>query len=202
MKMLVRILSLGIFLGCCCYPRQGFAIVAPPAVLRINEWMTMNLSFPDETGETGAWIEIYNAGAGSVNLAGWHLTDNLGKPLQWTFPAGIALPVGGFYLVWADGKNLSNHANFRLSETGGVIGLFDPGGVLRDSVQYGLLPADGSQGRFPDGEANIGLLTTATPGAPNILEEVRVQASAQVVLLPRGAAWRYFDRGENLGTIW
>jgi len=202
MNMLVRFLSFGIVFGCWWCPRQGFATTAPPAALRINEWMTVNLSFPDEGGETGAWLEIYNAGNGVVNLAGWHLTDNLDKPVQWTFPAGIALPAGGFYLVWADGKIGPNHTNFRLNENGGMIGLFDPGGVLRDLVQYGALPPDGSQGRIPDGADTIELLAQATPGTRNSGAVVQVTASARVALCPTGAVWRYFDRGENLGTTW
>ena len=202
MNMLVRFLSFGIVFGCWWCPRQGLATIVPPPSLRINEWMTVNLSFPDENGETGAWLEVYNAGNSAVNLAGWHLTDNLDKPEQWTFPAGIALPAGGFILLWADGKNRASHTNFRLNENGGLIGLFEPGGALRDLVQYGALPAEVSQGRIPDGAAAIGILLNATPGAANSEAVLQVTASAQVALSPTGAVWRYLDRGENLGATW
>ena len=54
--------------------------------LIINEFVASNLpGLLDEDGDASDWIELYNAGATAVNLAGWSLTDASGDP--WVFPA-------------------------------------------------------------------------------------------------------------------
>lgn len=54
--------------------------------IRINEVMLGNsTSIQDENGEEYSWIEIYNSGADSVNLAGYYLSDNPSSPFKWRF---------------------------------------------------------------------------------------------------------------------
>jgi hypothetical protein len=38
----------------------------------------MTLASPDEDGDRSDWVEIYNSGTTTVNLAGWRLTDDSG----------------------------------------------------------------------------------------------------------------------------
>jgi hypothetical protein len=60
------------------------------------------------------------------------------------------------------------HVDFQLSRTGEAIGLFTPDGRQVDAVTFGAQQSDVSQGRFPDGGAQINFMTTPTPGASNV----------------------------------
>ncbi len=79
------------------------ATAAAAADVRINEVMTSNGStVADLAGEYGDWIELFNDGAGPVDLSGWGLSDDPGRPFRWVFPEAV-LPAGGYLLVWATG---------------------------------------------------------------------------------------------------
>ncbi|MBL9127402.1 MAG: CotH kinase family protein, partial [Verrucomicrobiales bacterium] len=81
-------------------PAQG----APPD-LRIQEALSSNHSgIRDESGERPDWIELLNPGTSAVDLAGWSLSDDAGKPRKWTFASGRLDP-GGFRVVWASGED-------------------------------------------------------------------------------------------------
>jgi hypothetical protein len=76
-------------------------------------------------------------------------------------------------LVWAD-KQATNgtsdlHANFHLSKSGTSIGLYGPDGKAVDLVTFGPQTSDISEGRFPDGAANLYFMTASTPGKSNVL---------------------------------
>ena len=203
MNLIVRSLSFGIgFASWCCSLPLSAASPPVESPVRINEWMASNQSIPDEAGEFGAWIELFNGGDSAITLSGWSLTDNLAKPAAWALPAGTVLQARRFYLVWADGKNRFNHTDFRLASDAGVIGLYDPSGALRDCIQYGPQATDVSQGRYPDGAATIQLLARPTPAGTNDAAPLPLTASARGALSPAGAIWSYYDRGEDLGTLW
>src|SRR5215475_15141259 len=75
------------------------------AQLVISEFMAANGGgLLDQDGDSSDWIEIYNSGAATVNLGGWHLTDDVEDLVQWTFPPTNLAP-GKFLLVFASGKN-------------------------------------------------------------------------------------------------
>ncbi|RMF38927.1 MAG: hypothetical protein D6759_00325, partial [Chloroflexi bacterium] len=95
--------------------------------LFINEVMALNTrTLEDEAGEHDDWVEVYNAGAVTVTLAGFYLTDDLTEPTKWGFPAGTVLPPGGYPLVWCDndGGQGPLHAAFKLNRDGEAVGLF------------------------------------------------------------------------------
>ena len=58
----------------------------------------------DGDGDSSDWIEIFNPGDTSINLQGWHLTDDRASLSKWTFPSA-ELGEGQFVLVFASGKN-------------------------------------------------------------------------------------------------
>ncbi len=144
----------------------------------INEWMANNartLANP-VGGGFDDWFELYNPGPGSVDLAGYHLTDNLADTNAFTLPVGRAIPAGGFLLVWADGTPSRNtnqadlHVNFKLAQDGESIGLFAPDGTLVDAVTFGPQKADVSEGRWPDGQAGpFASFPVPTPRRSNVL---------------------------------
>ena len=62
----------------------------------LNEIQAENPSgIMDNMGEREPWIELYNAGATSVDMTGYYLANNYGPNLtQWQFPAGYTLAPG------------------------------------------------------------------------------------------------------------
>src|SRR3954465_2118002 len=92
----------------------------------ISEFMALNSGgLTDQDGESSDWIEIRNDSGGATNLGGWHLTDDSGNLIKWTFPA-TNLPSGGYLIVFASGKNRAVsgtelHTNFKLSSDGGYL---------------------------------------------------------------------------------
>lgn len=88
-----------------------------------------NSGIKDEDGDYSDWIEIYNPGDISVNLSGWHLTDEKENPAKWTFP-NISIGAGDYLIIYASDKNRSSlqsnlHTNFKLSGGGEYLGLFE-----------------------------------------------------------------------------
>ena len=101
--------------------------------LLISEFMASNTrTLADADGEFSDWIEILNPGTNTVDLAGWHLTDDPAVLAKWTFPSTDLAP-GGFLVVFASGKNRAVagaelHANFQLEKTGDYLALVEPDG--------------------------------------------------------------------------
>ncbi len=103
------------------------------AVPVISEFMASNdQTLLDGYGDSSDWIEIFNAGDQSIDLAGWHLTDRANALDKWTFPSTI-LDVGEYLIVFASDNmptvadpagNL--HTNFKLSARGEYLGLIRP----------------------------------------------------------------------------
>ncbi len=117
----------------------------------------------DADGDHSDWIELYNAGAKTVSLAGWHLSDNPDKPERWTLP-GVNLEPGAYLVVFASGKDRREgqlHTNFSLS-VGETVVLMTPVGTVADSVELPKLPADHSWARDENGV--WGERTIPTPG--------------------------------------
>ncbi len=152
--------------------------VSPNRAVFINEWMANNVNpggFPNpEGGGYDDWFELYNAGSNPVDLAGYSLTDNLAEPAQFRIPSGYVIPPHGYLLVWADGQPARNrtdspglHVNFQLAKSGEAIGLFAPDGRPIDTVAFGPQTNNVSQGRFPDGNSAIYVMTTPSPDTGN-----------------------------------
>lgn len=139
------------------FHRDLLQSIRDPALL-ISEIMAVNhSSFADSDGEFPGWVEIHNPGEQTVNLGGWHLTDDFRTPRKWTFPP-LNLEPGGFVVVFASGKNRTNrttdlHTNFRLSPKGEYLALIMPDGL---TVAHEYLP------KYPpmDADVSFGLRST------------------------------------------
>ena len=119
----------------------------------ISEFVAANVNgLTDEDGANSDWIEIFNADTTPVNLAGWHLTDDSGDLVKWTFPV-VTLEPKGFMVIFASTKNRAVagqvlHTNFKLSAGGGYLGLvrlngsiaseFNPYPPQYDDHPYGI----------------------------------------------------------------
>ena len=84
--------------------------------LVINEVMVSNdTALVDEYGEFDDWIEIYNNGNNSINLFGYHLSDDEAELEKYSFPS-IDLNPDEYLIIWADDgydKQGVFHANFK-----------------------------------------------------------------------------------------
>lgn len=98
---------------------------------------------PDVKQQRVEFIELYNAGATAVNLAGWKFTSGV----DFTFPAGTQLASGAYLVVAQDPAALA--AKFgasnavgpwlgRLANEGEDVVLADAAGVVVDAVDYRL----------------------------------------------------------------
>ena len=108
----------------------------------INEYSCSNFKKEkDNFNKAEDWFELYNTGASSVDISGYHVSDKLTKPMKWTFPVGTIIPSNGILLIWASDRdtvvnNLHYHTNFKLTQSGipDVIIFSDPTGVILDNL--------------------------------------------------------------------
>jgi hypothetical protein len=167
------------------FDRQQFVYVtpggtnnatSPPLTVAINEWMAGNthtLQDPLDGNKYDDWFELYNYGTNTVDLSGYYLTDTVSNQFKSLIPSGYTIPPHGFLLVWADNKSTSGtpdlHVSFKMSKSGEALGLYGSDGNPVDFVTYGVQTDDVSEGRYPDGSANLRFMTTATPRTNNIV---------------------------------
>lgn len=145
----------------------GFAL----GQVRINEFMAVNdRSLLDQDGASSDWIELYNAAAETVSLAGFYLTNDRADLKKWAFPE-VSIAPSGYLALFASEKdrfvNNELHTNFSLNGDGDYLALVAPDGrtILsefgesfpqqRSDISYGYLNGD------------TYYLSTATPGQLN-----------------------------------
>lgn len=159
----------------------GWSYVVDPSRpipdIRINEIMAENLgNLRDEDGDVEDWIELHNAGANPVNLAGWVLSNDADSDEMWRFPS-LVIPAGGLQVVFASGKDRAGdtagrrpHTNFKLNENGGSVRLLGPElpRPLVDALGFPEQAPNFSYGRVRIGTNSVDrFFNTATPGFAN-----------------------------------
>jgi hypothetical protein len=148
--------------------------------LVINEILSANLNtngLADEDGELQDWIEIYNRGSQTANLANWSLSDDPAIPGLWSFPARTLAP-GQFLVIFASGKDRKPvagelHTNFKLAGIGEPLGLYSPDSPRQLISGFDPYPEqrnDVSYGRDLLGELRY--FGTPTPGAANGISSI------------------------------
>ena len=125
-------------LAAACAGVVGFSSVASAAVV-INEFQ-----YDDSSTDTLEFVELYNSGAGPVDISGWVLSgrDATTNNPTTTIPAGTSIPAGGYYLVGNTAVPGVNHvvaANFLENDTE-TIELRDGAAALVDAVLYESSP--------------------------------------------------------------
>jgi len=169
-----------------------------PITVVINEVLASNgHTLSDPQNQYDDWIELYNPGGLTVDIGGCYLTDDLARPTKWQVPTGdpgtTMIPAHGYLLLWADGDlaDAGLHAGFRLDADGEDVALFAPDGLtLIDSLSFGRQYTDMSYGRYPDGAAELRLLTYPTPGFLNVIlyegiaEPPRIDTKSRVCIGP------------------
>jgi hypothetical protein len=155
---------------CVCASCLWYAAVCLPlnAALQINEIMVDNPGRPNDPnalldidGNSPGWVELYNDGAGVVDLTGWALSDDPAVPAKWVFAAPVApstlpttIAAGGYKMVFCGGlarntANVEPHTTFGLDNSGYIL-LSQPDGNGGWQVVSRIgLPADGTKPAAP-----------------------------------------------------
>lgn len=136
------------------------AVLASPANLSINEWLA------DPPPGSEDWIELFNrSGSAPVALRGLGFgTSN--TVFQYQSLSFVA--PRGFVQLFADELPGPQHLEFKLPAAGGAIILFDETAAELERVTYGSQIEAVSEGRLPDGAANIvAFAGSLSPGASN-----------------------------------
>jgi hypothetical protein len=136
------------------------AALAPASSLTINEWLADALPGGDD------FVELFNTNSTTpVTLKNLYVgTSNelyQIKSLSFIGPRG-------YLALLADGNAGADHLDFKLPATGGAIVLYDYNGAELQRVTYGVQAQGVSQGRLPDGSANLALFPgSVSPGTTN-----------------------------------
>ena len=125
--------------------------------LVINEYQPANvLTVQDQWGGYDDWVEIYNASNTPINLGGYFLSDRIGEPTQFQFPDTVVQP-DDYLIVWCDQGLFEPglHTFFKLGSDGDDILLSNADTLTIDYVRFGVVTADETEGRFPNGTGSI-----------------------------------------------
>jgi hypothetical protein len=136
---------------------------------QLTEFMAANSrTLKDDFSQFEDWIEVYNPGAVTVDLAGWALTDNADNLFKWRFPA-TNLPPKSYLVVFASNRDrripgLTLHANFRLDALGEYLALVRPDGQIATEYAPAYPPqmTDVSFGQNLRSTASLVIDTNAT----------------------------------------
>ena len=113
------------------------------STVQINEVMTSNSRLLRDAADNAPdWIEVRNASAEPVNLAGWTLARTAEENHMFVFPDRVLAP-GECALVYADSTYADAeggyHAPFSLKAAGDTLMLFNPSGVAVEAVNIPAL---------------------------------------------------------------
>jgi hypothetical protein len=146
-------------------PAPGTATPLPPQAFAV----TLNEILPDpatidwdrdgEANFADEWIELHNASALPVPLAGWTISDEAGA---YTLPAGTVIWPRGFLLLYRGQTRLT------LSDWRDTVTLMRSDGSLGDRLTYERGPGDDQTFcRLPDGSGGWSGDCQVTPGEAN-----------------------------------
>ncbi len=146
-----------------------------PYGVHISEAMSSNDTTVQAAGQPFSdWVEIYNPTSQVVDISLWGLSDNVGWPRKWQFPAGTSIWPGEYKVIMMDksrepGTNASVlHANHALKRAGGeVVTLSDSTGRVLDRMVLPEIPTDISYGRTRGQEGLFFFYDAPTPGGAN-----------------------------------
>ena len=140
----------------------------------INEILASNNGCcHDEHGDNDLYIELYNYGADSVDVAGFFLTndpDNIDSYIQIQSGSdSTIIAPGEFLLLWSDGIDQQGvlHIDDLLSDAGGSLGLYaQDTSTIIDIMSYPIQAPDMAYAREGDGNEDW-VYGNPTPGLSN-----------------------------------
>lgn len=150
---------------------MAMAFLASPSYSQvlINEICSANgdVLYDPDFYNYSPWVELYNAGNGTVNLGGFYLSDDDTQRNKWRIPTGTSIPAKGFLILWCDNENTGLHTNFSLDSDGETVVLSNASQVLVDKIVFPKQYTNVSYGRLTNGGSEIGYMTTPTYKAGN-----------------------------------
>ncbi len=127
----------------------------------INEFMANNkTTVSDISGEYDDWIELFNKGDETIDLSGYHLSDDEDELDKWTFPDEYVIEPNEYIIIWADddedqATDNEMHCNFKLSADGEILILSNSNGEIVDHIEFEEQQQDVSFARIPNGVGNF-----------------------------------------------
>jgi len=159
-------IAVSIFLVFCSAPPflWGSVCGSPFIELVVNEIMVDPQSVSDTHGE---YLEIYNPGSTEADLNGWAIADLGGDYHVIQSPEPLMVSPSSYFVLARDSSSATNggfsvdyqYSSFTLSNSSDEVILFNPDGVVIDSIVYGT---DG----FP--EASGEAMELRNPGFDNV----------------------------------
>ena len=123
----VKLIAAALLLGVCSWGQAQSVVISE-----------ILYDLADEANKI-EFIELHNAGGGSVNISNWRLSEGV----FFTFPSSTTIPAGGYLVVALDPSAMSSQ--FGVGSVGpfsgklassDVLHLYNPNGVLMDQVDY------------------------------------------------------------------
>ena len=144
-----------------------------PSVV-INEILASNNGCcSDEYGENDNYIELYNFGNDTVDVAGFFLTNDIDNSENYVQieigEDSTQIPPGDFLLIWSDDSPEQGvlHLDALLSNAGGELGLYTQDtSTAVDVMNYSIQAPDMAYARAEDGGGNWAYMDP-TPGLSN-----------------------------------
>ena len=160
----------------------------------INEYSASNLSgYIDNYDSEEDWIELYNSGGSSVNLGGYHLSDNPDDPMKWAIPSGTMIPANGYLVFWCSGRDEASgsnyHTNFRLKQTKATtehVVFADTNGDIINDFELQKTQLEHSIGRSPNGSSDWKIFLSPTLGNANTGSSFESYAATPEINLEAG----------------
>lgn len=154
-----------------------FVPVSPPSGIVINEIASQNKTYRDEFGDKDDWIEIYNNGTDTVDLADFFVSDKLNNKTKHRIAKSrngeTLIEPGAYKLLWADGDVNQGplHLSFKLSADGEAFGIYRMIGddiIKIDEVRFPKQPEGSSLSRIPDVTGDFVTTGHPTPMEANV----------------------------------
>ena len=132
----------------------------------LNEIMSANSIYYDESGNTYDWIELSNSSDMAIDLSQYKITDSERK-VRYTFSNKASIAANGFLVIWCKNNATDgDYADFSISKAGSeAIILMNDRSIIVDRVVTIAMEQNQSMGRDTAGDWSI--QENATPGYEN-----------------------------------
>ncbi|MFM9985186.1 MAG: CotH kinase family protein [Flavobacteriales bacterium] len=171
----------------------------------INEIMASNdVTASDELGEFDDWIELYNKGNNTVDLSGWHLTDNAQNLDKWAIPDGTTLSPDQYLIIWADEDSSQGpmHANFKLSASGEMVTLINNETLIANQIAFEQQQTDLGYARSPNGIGDFVIQVPTFASNNDVVEVEEVMSTNAIHIYPNPASdFAFVKLKNNIGKL-
>jgi len=144
--------------------------------VRVNEVGAANDIYVNDYFKRNDWVELYNTTDLPIDVEGMYLSDNADKPTKYQIgkaggKATTVIEPHGYLVVWCDKLEplTQLHASFKLDGDGGDVVLTAADQSWSDRLSYGLMAANQTAGRYPDGGSRVYLMNIPTIGQANVV---------------------------------